>query len=30
LYIKYFAVPKGDNNMCMVYDAAANKLNESV
>ena len=28
--IKYFTVPKGDNDICMVYDATANKLNEAV
>ena len=26
--IKYFTVPKGDNNIRMAYDATANKLNE--
>ncbi len=30
LLIKYFAVPKGDDNVRMVYDATANKLNECV
>jgi hypothetical protein len=29
-YIKYFAVPKVDNDVRMVYDVTANKLNESV
>ncbi len=29
-YIKYFAVPKGDNDVQMVYNAMGNKLNESV
>ena len=29
-YIKYFAVPKGDDDIRMVYDATANKLNEAV
>ncbi len=29
-YIKYFAVPKGGDNIRMVYDATANKLNEAV
>ena len=29
-YIKYFAVPKGTNDVRLVYDATANKLNESV
>jgi hypothetical protein len=28
--IKCFAVPKGDNDIRMVYDATANKLNEAV
>jgi hypothetical protein len=28
--IKYFAVPKGKDNMRLVYDATANKLNECV
>jgi hypothetical protein len=28
--IKYFAVPKGDDDIRMVYDATANKLNEAV
>jgi hypothetical protein len=30
LYIKYFAVPKGEEDICMVYDATVNKLNEAV
>jgi hypothetical protein len=30
LYIKYFAVPKGEDNIRMVYDATANRLNEAV
>jgi hypothetical protein len=30
LLIKYFAVPKGDNNIRMVYNTTANKLNECV
>jgi hypothetical protein len=30
LLIKYFAVPKGDDDIRMVYDATANKLNECV
>ena len=30
LNIKYSAVPKGDNNVRMVYEATANKLNEAV
>jgi hypothetical protein len=29
-YIKYFAAPNGDDDVRMVYDAAANKLNESM
>jgi hypothetical protein len=29
-YIKYFAVPKGVDNIRMVYDATANKLNKAV
>jgi hypothetical protein len=29
-YIKYFAVPKGGDDVQMVYDATANKLNESM
>jgi len=29
-YIKYFAVPKGEDNIRMVYDATANKLNDTV
>ncbi len=29
-YIKYFAVPKGEDDIRMVYDATANKLNEAV
>ncbi len=29
-YIKYFAVPKGEDDICMVYNATANKLNEAV
>jgi hypothetical protein len=29
-YIKYFAVPKGDNDVQMVYNAMANNLNERV
>ncbi len=29
-YIKYFAVPKGGEDIRMVYDATANKLNEAV
>jgi hypothetical protein len=28
--IKYFAVPKGKDNVRLVYDATANKLNECV
>ena len=28
--IKYFAVPKGKDDMRLVYDATANKLNECV
>lgn len=28
--IKYFAVPKGEDDVCMVYDATANRLNECV
>ena len=28
--IKYFAVPKGDDDIRLVYDATANKLNEKV
>ncbi len=28
--IKYFAVPKGEDNICLVYDATANKLNNCV
>ena len=28
--IKYFAVPKGEDDVRMVYDATANKLNDSV
>jgi hypothetical protein len=28
--IKYFAVPKGDDDVRMVYDATANKLNECI
>jgi len=28
--IKYFAVPKGDVDICMVYDIITNKLNEGV
>ncbi len=28
--IKYFAVPKGEDNICLVYDATANKLNDCV
>ena len=28
--IKYFAVPKGDDDIRIVYDATANKLNECV
>ena len=28
--IKYFAVPKGENNIRIVYDATANKLNKCV
>jgi hypothetical protein len=30
LYIKYFAVPKGEDNIRMVYDATTNMLNEAV
>jgi hypothetical protein len=30
LLIKYFAMPKGGNNVRMMYDATANKLNECV
>jgi hypothetical protein len=29
-YIKYFAVPKGEDNIRIVYDAMANQLNECV
>jgi hypothetical protein len=29
-FIKYFAVPKGKDNIRMVYNATANKLNEAV
>jgi hypothetical protein len=29
-YIKYFAVPKGEDDIRLVYDATANKLNECV
>jgi hypothetical protein len=29
-YIKYFAVPKGDDDICLVYDAMGNKLNKSI
>ena len=29
-YIKYFAVPKGEDDIRMVYDATANKLNDAV
>ncbi len=29
-FIKYFAVPKGEDDICMVYNATANKLNEAV
>jgi hypothetical protein len=29
-YIKYFAVPKGEDDIRMMYDATANKLNEVV
>jgi hypothetical protein len=29
-YIKYFAVPKGEDNIRIVYDATANQLNECV
>ncbi len=29
-FIKYFAVPKGKDNICMVYNATANKLNKAV
>jgi hypothetical protein len=28
--IKYFAVPKGEDDICLVYDATANKLNNCV
>ena len=28
--IRYFAVPKGEDDVCMVYDATANKLNDAV
>jgi hypothetical protein len=28
--IKYFAVPKGDDDIRLVYDATANRLNECV
>ena len=28
--IKYFAVPKGEDDVRMVYDATANKLNECI
>ena len=30
LLIKYFAVPKGEDDVRMVYDATANKLNECI
>ncbi len=30
LFIKYFAVPKGEKDTRLVYDATANKLNECV
>jgi len=30
LFIKFFAVPKGEDDIRMVYDATANKLNECV
>ncbi len=30
LFIKYFAIPKGEGNIHMVYDATANKLNKAV
>jgi hypothetical protein len=29
-FIKYFAVPKGEDNIHLVYNATANKLNEAV
>jgi len=29
-FIKFFAVPKGEDDICLVYDATANKLNECV
>ena len=29
-YIKFFAVPKGEDDICMVYDTTANKLHEAV
>jgi hypothetical protein len=29
-YIKYFAFPKGEDDIRMVYDATANKLNDAV
>ncbi len=29
-YIESFTVPKGEDNICMVYNATANKLNEAV
>lgn len=28
--IKYFAVPKGEDNICLVYNATSNKLNDCV
>jgi hypothetical protein len=30
LYIKYSAVPKGEEDIRMVYDATANRLNKAV
>jgi hypothetical protein len=29
-FIKYFAVPKGEDNIRLVYNAAANRLNKCV
>ena len=28
--LRYFAVPNGEDDICMVYDATANKLNDAV
>jgi hypothetical protein len=30
LFIKFFAIPKGEDNIRMVYNVTANKLNEAV